>query len=363
MTFTARPPRLTRREALALLGAGAGAGLIAGVREDAALLAAARPAFPKSAIIRTVLKDVPPDALRGGATLFHEHISINDPLPPWRKPAPDAAPPFSGDLDLMVDEVRATARDGVACIVNGGTKDLGQNVDHLKTISMRSGMHIVMAGGLWTQPAYPPDIAQKTADQIAEDFLRDSRAERWGALGEIGTSMVVHPDELKVLHAVSKVHLQTGLPIFTHTPHQGCQQCALDQLDILESQGVNPRILCIGHLADITDDPKAETHKTIAKRGAFLGFDTVGHQITQGDSKKVAMILALLEAGFEDHILLSADFARVQELKANGGAGYSSVVTIFVPKLRYAGVKEATIRKILVDNPRRFLAFVPKQPA
>ena len=73
------------------------------------------------------------------------------------------------------------------------------------------------------------------------------------------------------------------------------------------------------------------------------------------------MILALIEAGYEDHVLLSADFAREAELKTNGGAGYSSVVTIFVPKLRYAGVKEATIHKILVDNPRRFLAFVPKK--
>ena len=32
----------------------------------------------------------------------------------------------------------------------------------------------------------------------------------------------------------------------------------------------------------------------------------------------------------------------------------------FVPKLRRAGVDEATLHKILVDNPRRFLAFVPK---
>jgi predicted metal-dependent phosphotriesterase family hydrolase len=36
-------------------------------------------------------------------------------------------------------------------------------------------------------------------------------------------------------------------------------------------------------------------------------------------------------------------------------------LTVFVPKLRERGVKEATIHKILVDNPRRFLAFVPKQ--
>jgi predicted metal-dependent phosphotriesterase family hydrolase len=46
--------------------------------------------------------------------------------------------------------------------------------------------------------------------------------------------------------------------------------------------------------------------------------------------------------------------------KANWGLGFSTVLMQFVPKLRLAGVKEETIRKVLVDNPRRFLAFVPK---
>jgi predicted metal-dependent phosphotriesterase family hydrolase len=31
-----------------------------------------------------------------------------------------------------------------------------------------------------------------------------------------------------------------------------------------------------------------------------------------------------------------------------------------VPKPQRAGVKETTMRKVLVDNPRRFLAFVPE---
>jgi len=34
-------------------------------------------------------------------------------------------------------------------------------------------------------------------------------------------------------------------------------------------------------------------------------------------------------------------------------------VTKFVPMLRQRGVSEATMHEILVDNPRRFLAFVP----
>jgi phosphotriesterase-related protein len=71
------------------------------------------------------------------------------------------------------------------------------------------------------------------------------------------------------------------------------------------------------------------------------------------------MVLKLLEAGFEDRILLASDFAADPETKANVGAGYSSVSTVFLPKLRYAGVKDATINKIMTDNPKRFLAFVP----
>jgi phosphotriesterase-related protein len=223
-------------------------------------------------------------------------------------------------------------------------------------------MNIVLSDALWTQPAYPPDIPGKTDDQIAEDFLRDARAQRWGALGEVGSSMAMHPDERKVFRAVAKVHLRTGLPIFTHTPHEGCKTCGKEQLDIFESMGVNPRIVCIGHLSDIRDDPKAETQIAIAKRGPFVGFDTVGHTtgaLARGE-EQARMVLSVIEAGYEDHVLLSADGTSDAERKHNGGPGYAKVLTVFVPRLRAAGVKEATIHKILVDNPRRFLAFVPK---
>jgi phosphotriesterase-related protein len=57
---------------------------------------------------------------------------------------------------------------------------------------------------------------------------------------------------------------------------------------------------------------------------------------------------------------LSADSTPAPQLKTNWGQGYSSVITQFVPKLRYAGVSDAVLHKILVDNPRRFLAFVPR---
>jgi phosphotriesterase-related protein len=217
--------------------------------------------------------------------------------------------------------------------------------------------------------------------QMVEHLVADATAQRWGAFGEIGTSAKMHPDERKFLQALSQAHRRTGIPIFTHVDHNGCPSCAVEQLDVFEAQGVKPASVCIGHLSDITFDQDAtsDAHKTIARRGAFLGFDTVGRALggaapnTPGklgsdfrdvpDRDKVKRVLTMLEAGFEDQVLLSCDFASSFDLKSNWGTGFSAALVQFVPKLRHAGVDEATLQKILVDNPRRFLAFVPVSPA
>jgi phosphotriesterase-related protein len=73
------------------------------------------------------------------------------------------------------------------------------------------------------------------------------------------------------------------------------------------------------------------------------------------------MALALIEAGHADKLLPSSDFSFERELKKSGAAGYSETLVVFVPKLRAAGVSDAVIRQVTVDNPRRLLAFVPKR--
>ena len=183
-----RSPTVTRRDALRRLGA-VGMGVFAAPGLSTGLVRTATResggvTFPDGAIIRTILRDVDPEELAGGATLFHEHLSIGDPAPPWVPPPENPRPPFTADLDLMADEVNATAQEGVSCIVNGGTKDLGQNYERLRALAERVNLHVVIAGGLWTEPRYPPEIAGWTEEEVAADFMRDAEAERWGALGE-----------------------------------------------------------------------------------------------------------------------------------------------------------------------------------
>jgi phosphotriesterase-related protein len=355
----------SRRDIIRLIGASAAAAL-------APRLGAAdeQPRFPSGSIIRTVLNDVAPAALASGATLFHEHLSVGPDFMPrvmaeFRKLlGPDATlpPPSSPeqqrsmqDLGVMAGEMRSAAAEGVACIVDAGHPDMGRNFQFLKQLSLKSGMPIVAAGGFYTQPFYPPEIARWDEEEITRELLRQVNADPIGAFGEIGTWDVMTPDERKVFRAVAKAHLATNLPIFTHT-NRG--KGALQQLDVLESAGVRPTRVAIGHLGGLMDS-KAEVIKAVCKRGAFVGFDRQGGP---GDDNQIPAVMALLEAGYADKLLFSSDFSFASELKHNGGAGYAMSVTVFGPKLLKAGVSQRTLHGILVDNPRRLLAFIPKLP-
>ena len=362
--------KLSRRKALALLTGAAGAGatgagsILLGVAQSRS---GSRP--PAGAIIRTILRDLSPSAIGNGHVLFHEHLSFGAIFYEKMRAAnaPQLATPRMPSVlenpEMVLDELRATGQDGVSLIVDGGHADMGTNYDHLKMIAEKAGVHVVASGGYYLQTTYPSEVSTQSEEQLVDDLVRDAARYRWGAFGEIGSSPEMTKDERKVFSVMGKAQIRTALPMFTHTSHNGCKACATAQLDILEQAGCSLKSICIGHLSDITDDPQGETHKAIAKRGAFLGFDTVGHRLAQGDAKKVALILKVLEAGYEDHILLSSDFASDPEFKAAGGAGYSSVSTVFLPKLRYAGVKESTITKMMVENPKRFLTFVPPKNA
>jgi phosphotriesterase-related protein len=311
---------------------------------------AAQPAPANNPIVRTILKDVPPDSITG-VTLIHEHLSMR---------RADAKPIFYDNLDLISDEVRACAKDGVSCIVDTGNNGLGRSIDALRTIATRSGMLVVACGGFHVKDDYPADTFKKSEDQIAEDLYGLAKAERWGAIGEMGTGTAVpmDPDERKVLRAAAKLHARTGMAIITHVS-DGCAQCALDQVDLFESAGVNLNKVVIGHLNDIKHEPAAAP-LAIAKRGAYVAFDHSGRPDDPRAPEYVRTIKTLLDAGHEDRICLSNDFASEKYLRKNGGPGIDSIMTTIVPRLRAAGVNAATMHKILVENPRRVLAFVPK---
>ena len=360
--------RLGRRQVLEMLGMGAAAAAFP------SHAFAQDPTFPKGAVIRTLLKDYAPEDLAGGATLFHEHMQLGpdfnakfsaasaavraaNGLPPaparggggggnrggGTAPAP---PDIMRNVDLMSEEVAKTKSAGVACIVDAGHADMGRDINFIRQVSMKSGVPIVAGGGFYSQPFYPKEISTMSEEQIVKALIKQADDDTLGVYGEIGSWDEITADERKVFRSVGKAHLATNLSIFTHTGIPG--KSALEQLDLLEDAGVKPDRIVIGHLGNLVD-PNVYVHKAICRRGAFVGFDRQGGN---GDAQQVPMVMALVEAGFASHLMFSAD----------ASSGYSKTMTAFVPKLKAAGISDAVLHGIMVDNPRRFLAFVPKRP-
>ena len=259
------------------------------------------------------------------------------------------------DLPLMVEELRTAKREGIGCIVDGGHPDMGRDINALRQLSRESGLPIVAGAGFYTQPFYPADIKTMSEEQIVQALVKQCETDPVGVFGEIGSWDDMTADERKVFRAVGKAHLATDLPIFTHTGIPG--KAALEQLDLLEDAGVKPNRIVIGHLGNLVDT-NVQVQKAICRRGAFVGFDRQGGP---GDAQQVPMVMALVEAGFADNLLFAADISSAAQMKKNGGQGYAKTLTVFVPKLKAAGASDEVLRQIMVDNPRRFLACVPKR--
>jgi phosphotriesterase-related protein len=352
---------LTRREAIL--------GMAAATLATPFKALAQSPLFPKGAIIRTLFKDYSPEALAGGATLFHEHLSLGSDFgarfgaataatlaaqgvpasarPPGPPPPPPGPDPMR-DVELMAEELRSAQRDGVGCIVDAGLQGTGMDLNFIREAAKRSGLPVVKGAGFYTEPFYPKEIATMSEEQIAHELIRQADEYPAGVFGEIGSWDEITAIERKVFRAVGRAHLATNLPIFTHTGIPG--KSALEQLDILEDAGVDPQRVVIGHLGNLRD-PQVYVHKAICRRGAYVGFDRQS-QGSFSDDPVVPQVMALIEAGFAEHLLFSGD----------GFRSYAKPLTAFLPKLKAAGVSDETLHRITVDNPRRFLAFVSKRP-
>lgn len=370
--------RIARRRVLELLGVGAGLGSAAWAMGfvPAALegtQSAGRASTPPRgrAIIRTVRGDIAPDTLTG-ATLMHEHLGDG-------RVDPQATNPME-DTGWMAEELSAARKAGLNCIVAAQISLPGAEIlTYLRQLAEQTGVQIVNAGAHYTAETYPRDVATRSEEQIADDYVEAARLGRLGAFGELGMlndAADLDPLEKKMFRAVGKAQARTGIPVFTHTNYATgshvSRDIALRQLDALESGGGRTASIAIGHVCCL-DDPMVDIAKRVARRGAFVAFDRVTRQQQWvPDSKKVVMVKALLDAGLGDRLLLSSDnIGRVNtsvgEVNAypgplharEGGPGYARPLVLFVPLLRKAGVPDATIRQLTIENPRRFLSFVP----
>ena len=199
---------------------------------------------------------------------------------------------------------------------------------------------------------------------IAEGALRDLRPNKLALeireisrqtglniiLGEIGSDTTwISPVEERVFRAVARAQLHTGLTIATHT---GGLNVGIDQLDILEQEGVDLNRVIIGHAHSYNNH---EYHLEIIKRGAYVQFDRLGTTNKFEHDAWIKLIFQIIDKGHIGHLLFSQDVCLRSDYVGYGGNGYAHILTKLKSELLDTGMTEDQFKQITVDNPRRAL--------
>lgn len=304
--------------------------------------------------VQTVLGKVSSDSL--GVVLPHEHIYI-DLEREYRGAA------VLHDPELMTSEVNRYAEAGGGTIVECTTPDIGRRPAALRKLAEATGLNIVMAAGHYRQPYLDSEwFDRHYVDELAEFIVHDivdgvddgeGPPIQAGVIGEVGTEFKrITAAEERAFRACARAHNQTGVVITTHAARW---PVGLDQLELLMSEGVDPRRIIIGHCDTV---PDASYHEAIAKTGAFTQFDTLALDVSDYQiGSTIRYIKRLVDLGYERQILVSQDVAFRRCLVALGGVGYDYLLREFEPRLRKAGLSEEIIQLVLVENPARAFAI------
>ena len=86
-------------------------------------------------------------------------------------------------------------------------------------------------------------------------------------------------------------------------------------------------------------------------------FDSLLDQRGRQEAASVRLVRELIERGHIGRVLLSLDVCRTAHLTFGGGGGFAYLADAYLPQLRAAGVAEAAIRTLTVDNPATWLTI------
>lgn len=330
--------------------------------------------------VETVLGPVPADTV--GRIMPHEHLFSLVPGP-WL-----TGGSRNNQVDLAVDALQGLVPAGFRTVVDlspygvvGRDAD-GTNVDALREVSRRTGLHIVAGTSVYLESLSPRWALDASLEELTARFIRDATAGigntdiRAGIFGEQATSLgAITAHEEKCLRAAARASEQTGLAISTHTTHG---TMALEQIELLRSEGADLERVVIGHM-DTHADPTYV--RRVLEQGVNIAIDTIGKQVWEfflgpaserqegeftkrayfrSDEKRADLLAELVVEGHGDRISLALDLTGAEvwmNPSTHGQTGYSYLSEVFLPMLRDRGVTDAQCEQLITTNPARILTI------
>lgn len=296
------------------------------------------------------------DAL--GLILPHEHLFTD-------LRGPHVADYAQGEESVVVSVVgphlAEAAAAGVTALVECSTVGVGRNLSILRRLAENTPIHIVAPTGVYRDAYIPNALRDMGVDELSDLWTKEltegieDTSIRAGfiklAMSDDGPTSL----EIRNLKAAARASRNTGAVIAVHTIGG---KIARQEMDVLEEAGLALQRFIWVH-AQTESDPSIL--EEAARRGAYVELDTVGAPF-QNQTELLDTTIALIEAGFAEHLLLSHDAgwynpASPDGLPEGGYRGYTALTQDFIPALLERGISEEQVQLITVANPVRAFAF------
>ena len=357
--------------------------------------------------IETVLGPISPEQL--GITLLHEHVLYDLATEllkkPWFQPSKWPASKlkyldvpvtmeilgaikrgniFVKDNYFLFDEMIAKeelmqfTKWGGKSLVEQSLPGTGRDVEGLKRIANMTGLNIITVTGFYNHWSHPSFIKENDIDDLKEHFVKeltegiDDTGIKAGAIGECACTEPVpfHDDEKKVLIAAFRAQAEVGCGFTLHPamfdmPNKRMVTYGELYVDMMEKEDANVGKFYMSHVDNFTWD--MDYLRRLLDRGVTLSFDSFGMEYYETpswplhrmatDVERVTALVELCKQGYDKQLVMSQDICEKRLLKKYGGYGFSHILENIVSELREWGVKENQIRNMLVENPKRILAY------
>ena len=306
--------------------------------------------------IHTIKGPIEIDAL--DLILPHEHL-FTDLRGPWIADYARGEP--AAVVKVVEPYLAEASAAGITALVECSTVGVGRNLPVLRSLSEVTSIHIIAPTGVYRDAYIPETLREINEHDLAELWRTELTEGIEGTSIRAGFIKLAMSDdgpttlEIRNLKAAARASQNTGAVIASHTIGG---KVARKEMDVLEEAGLDLHRFIWIHAQT---EPDISILKETARRGAYVELDSVGAPY-QSQTELLDTAIALIEAGFADHLLLSHDAgwynpAHRDGLPEEGFRGYTALTGDFLPGLTKRGINEEQVRLITVNNPAKAFSF------
>jgi phosphotriesterase-related protein len=287
------------------------------------------------------------------------------------------------DEEIMVAEMVDFKASGGSALVDMSVPGLRTDIEAIRRISEKSGVHVVATTGLYSEDSWPDQFKTMSVREYERYLLGEVCDGIEGTKIKAGHLKAAIEDGItdqgeKLLKAIAHVSDETGLSASIHHGIGMSPEQVRMIVKILLDAGMNPEKTLMCHMQNhltsmdlktLLHDSEArklnlDFNKELLDKGLIVGHDCFGHDyhllnIGWYSPPEWMLLVAtaeLCKAGYAGQIVLGTDRYLKILTRRFGGGGYCHLTEAVVPQLEMAEVSKGQIEQMTIKNPVKLLS-------